>query len=80
MIAPDGPLQGTIKGNTIVLDRPTGLPEGAQVVVSVSERRRGSAESLLRLSGAWADAGPELDEFLEQVRRDRRSSRRELDP
>jgi len=80
MIAPNGPLQGTSKGNTIVLERETGLPDGARVSVTVNELRRASADMLLRLAGAWADAGDELDEFLAQVRHDRKAFRREIDP
>lgn len=80
-MASDGkPLQGVIRGKMIELDDETGLPEGASVSVVLKENKKGTGEGLRRAFGAWADAGPALDEFLERVRRDRHSSLRETEP
>jgi len=80
MIASNSRLQGIIRGKTVELDRDSGLPDGARVLVVVSPAKSAGTDGLLRAFGAWADAGDDLDEFLAQVRHDRKASRREIDP
>ena len=62
--------QGVIHGQTITLDAlPPGLADGQRVVVHVESPKPFSARSGEPRAGAgsWADAGPELDEWLKDV-------------
>jgi hypothetical protein len=76
----NGAIRGVIHGKTIQLDRETCLPDGQEVIVNVQpiadERERlPPGEGIRRSAGAWADAGPELDEFLEWNRQQRKIGR-----
>lgn len=67
---------GVVHGNTIVLERAPDLPDGQTVSVMVQASTRGE-DGLKRSFGAWRDDGDALDEFLEQIRRDRKEVRTE---
>ena len=70
-------IRGVIRGNTIELEQSPHLPDGQIVSVTV-EPELVPGEGLARSFGGWADAGPELEEFLEQVRQGRKQQRPEL--
>lgn len=67
-------IRGKIRGNTIELEHPTGLPDGQDVSVTVSTAEA-AAGGLRQAFGAWSDA-TDIDDFLDGVRRDR--NRREI--
>jgi hypothetical protein len=75
-------LRGVIHGNTIELDRDSGLPEGQAVTVTVQpvspEERLAPGEGIRLSAGAWADGGEELDAWLEEMRRSRQLDRPEI--
>jgi hypothetical protein len=60
-------IKGTIRGKTIELEQPSGLPDGQAVSVTLSPALP-AGEGLRRTFGAWADAEGR-DEFLDEVRR-----------
>jgi hypothetical protein len=63
-------LKGVVHGKTIELQEDSGLPDGQEVAVTV--RPMGTIpQALLDAFGAWADDQEGLDEFLQQVYRDR---------
>ena len=64
---------GVVRGKTIELDCPTDLPDGQDVTVAIQPAIPGSG--IQASAGAWADAGPEFDEWLKQVDRARHSGR-----
>ena len=66
---------GVIHGQTITLDSlPPGLAEGQRVELQVtSTPTRKPGDGLRAAFGAWADAGPEFDEWLRDVYERRRS-------
>lgn len=70
-----GILKGTIHGKMIELEQTPGLRDGQAVSVTLSAALP-AGDGLRRAFGAWADA-PELDTFLDDVRRDRKHTRRE---
>lgn len=78
---------GTVHGKTIELEQEPGLPDGQQVKVTVhavppapaGENHLPPGEGLRRSAGAWADDAEELDKFLEEVRRSRKRTRREIE-
>ena len=63
---------GKIHGKTIQLDSDPGIPDGAEVevTVKVSAPKQKWGEGLRRSAGVAADI-PEFDDAFEQVRRDR---------
>jgi hypothetical protein len=67
-------IKGTIRGKTIELEHAPGLPDGQAVSVTLSPTVP-AGDGLRRAFGAWADAEG-LDEFLDEVRRDRKQERR----
>lgn len=71
-------LQGVIHGNRIELDSAPGLPEGQPVKVMLQPLLP-PGEGIRQSAGAWADAGEELDRWLEQTRRSRDDDRAELE-
>jgi hypothetical protein len=75
-------LKGVVHGKTIELEFETGLPEGQLVAVvlqPVSESQRLSrGEGIRQSAGGWADAGDELDSWLEEIQRSRQQDRPEL--
>ncbi len=56
---------GVVRGKTIELDCATGLPDGQDVTVAIQPATPGAG--IQATAGAWADAGPELDQWLEQI-------------
>jgi hypothetical protein len=69
-------MRGVIHGNTIQVEGDLNLPEGQQVTVVIQPVL--TPEEAIRQSfGAWAADAPELDEFLEGLRRDREQERAE---
>ena len=69
-----GPLRGVVRGNTIVLDGPPGLPDGEVVEVVVSVVLP-PGEGLRRAAGSWAEGGEELDRFVAETYRLRQLDR-----
>jgi len=63
-------VKGVVRGKTIELDREVGLPEG-QVVSVVLRPALPPGEGLRRSFGTWAAGGEELDQFVDQIYRDR---------
>ncbi len=72
-------VSGIIHGKTIELQEDLGLPDGEAVKVIV-RRSLPPGEGIRRSAGAWADAGKELDSWLEGVYRDRDNDRQEPEP
>jgi len=70
---------GKIHGKTIELDQEPGLPEGQIVSVTVRPSTF-TGEGLRRSFGAWADDAEGLDEFLEQLRKNRKIDRPDIEP
>ena len=73
------PLRGVIRGRTIELEQEPGLPEGQPVAVTV-RRLLPPGEGIKQSAGAWADAGDELDLWLDQMRQSREQPRAEPIP
>ena len=72
-------------GKVIELDQEPGLPDGQPVKVTVEpiptvKQKLPPGEGLRRSFGAWAEDAPELDQFLEWNRQQRKHSRRPLEP
>ena len=70
-------IRGVIYGKTIELEKEAGLPDGQPVTVTV-QPLLSPGEGIRQSAGAWADAGDELDEWLEGVQRSRQQDRPEL--
>ena len=69
-------MRGVVHGKMIELESDLNLPEGQQVTVIVQSVL--TCEEAIRQSfGAWAEDAPELDEFLDGLRRDRQQERPE---
>jgi hypothetical protein len=68
-------LRGTIHGRTIELEQDSGFREGQSVSVMLRPRQPGNLDGLRQAFGAWADDAAGLEEFLGQVRRDRKRER-----
>jgi hypothetical protein len=76
-------LHGTVHGRNIELDRDSGLPDGQSVTVVIKPDfdLPANYEQIVReLSGAWADEGPELDEYLRTCREELPGERPDLEP
>jgi hypothetical protein len=69
-------VKGVVQGSSIKLEEYLGLPDGESVSVVV-HRLLAPGEGIRLSAGAWADAGEELDAWLEQVYRDREHDREE---
>ena len=69
-------LRGIIHGKTIELEAEPGLPDGEPVSVTV-HRLLPAGEGIRESAGAWADAGDELDRWLEEVQQRRQQNRLE---
>jgi hypothetical protein len=79
MTKASGILKGTIHGKTIELEQAPGLPDGEAVSV-ILKSSSPAGDGLRRAFGAWASESTELDQFLEQIRRDRKQDRPVIDP
>lgn len=69
--------RGIVHGRMIELVDDTGLPDGQEVAVVLSPVTNGLTdapigEGLRRAFGAWAEDSAELDDFLREIRRNRR--------
>jgi hypothetical protein len=75
-------LKGVVHGKTIELEDESGLPDGQQVSVIVQPTTPvvtlAPGEGIRQSAGAWADAGEELDAWLEELQRSRQQDRSEL--
>ena len=67
-------LKGTIHGKTIELDQEPGFPDGQAVSVLLRPALP-SGDGLRRAFGGWAGSDAELDQFLHDIRRDRKQAR-----
>jgi hypothetical protein len=70
-------LKGVIHGKLIELEREPGLPDGQRVTVALQPILR-PGEGIRRSAGAWADACPELEAWLDEMQRSREQDRPEL--
>ena len=68
--------KGTVHGKTIELDQEPGLPEGQLVSVTLTASLP-PGEGLRKSFGAWASDADELDEFLRELRQQRKAQRPE---
>jgi hypothetical protein len=59
------PLRGVIHGKTIFLDDDLGLPDGQVISLQIGLT---PGEGIRLSAGAWADAGPDLEETLRSAR------------
>ena len=69
-------MRGIVHGKVIELENDLGLPEGQQVAVTV-QPMLSREEAIRRSFGGWAEDAEELDEFLQELRRDRQQERPE---
>lgn len=64
---------GRIRGKSIELDEAPPLPDGEEVTIEIRPTRQG--DGIRASAGAWADAGPELDEWLRRMDEARHTGR-----
>ena len=74
--------KGVVRGKIIELEHALDFPEGQVVTVVVrtataDETALPPGEGIRRSAGAWADAGEELDVWLEDIQRGRSQDRAE---
>jgi hypothetical protein len=67
-------VKGVAHGKTIELESELGYPDGQPVVVTV-HRLLPPGQGIRESAGAWADAGEELDAWLEAMQQSRRQDR-----
>jgi hypothetical protein len=78
-----GEITGTVHGRVIEVDSDLGLPDGQRVTVVLKLPRPTPDEAkaiIASLAGAWADEGPEFDEYIRNCRKEVSSERPELEP
>lgn len=70
-------LHGVVRGNSIELTEPPGVPDGqeVEVVVRAVEPARVAGEGILRTAGALAD-DPYWDGIMAEIQRERKLERR----
>lgn len=71
-------LTGVVHGRTVELDCDAGLPDGQVVhlaIISAAANGHLQGEGLRQSAGAWADAGPELDQWLQEIQSSRQQER-----
>jgi hypothetical protein len=75
-------IHGVIHGKTVELQRNPGIADGeaVEVVIRPLSSEASAVELLRRSAGGWAEDTDKLDEFLAQVRRDRRHGRADPQP
>lgn len=71
---PETQIRGVIHGRTIELDSEPDFPDGQEVNVTVHPFLP-PGEGIRRSAGGWADAGPEFDEWLDEIQRSRQQDR-----
>ncbi len=64
---------GVVHGKTIELVNAPQLPDGQDVIVAIQPAH--GVEGIRESAGSWADAGPELDEWLKRLDAARHSGR-----
>lgn len=74
MIPTNSILKGVVHGKIIELETEPGWPEGQQVTVFVRPVLA-AGEGIRQSAGGWADAGDELDSWLDEVQRSRQQDR-----
>jgi hypothetical protein len=67
--------RGVVRGKSIELEEAHSFPDGVSVTVEIHLQRE-PGDGIRASAGAWADAGEELDHWLEDVHRARHSGRR----
>lgn len=65
---------GIVRGKNIELDEAPPIPNGVQVTVQIYSLQA-SGDGIRASAGAWADAGDELERWLDEVYRARQSGR-----
>lgn len=74
--------RGVVHGKTIELEQEPGLPDGQPVTVAIHSLSASASlapgEGIKQSAGGWADAGGDLDEWLEEMKRSRQIDRPEL--
>ena len=82
-MTPHAIFKGIVRGSSIELERPVGLPDGQEVTVVVRPShgigRLPPGEGIRRSAGAWSDDPAGLDAYLEWNRQQRKRGRRELE-
>jgi hypothetical protein len=80
-------LRGVVHGKTIELEEEPGLPDGQIVTITVTvpplaapRKKLPPGEGIRRSAGAWAEDAEELDQYLEQVRQQRKVGRTGFEP
>jgi hypothetical protein len=78
-MTPASIFKGVVRGSSIDLERPVGLPDGQEVTVVIQPTNGAEklppGEGLRRSFGAWAEDADELDAYLEWNRRQRKQTR-----
>jgi hypothetical protein len=69
-------IQGVVHGKMIELSSESGFADGESVTVFV-QKRLPPGEGIRRSSGAWADAGEELDRWFQTIEENRKIDRSE---
>ena len=68
--------RGIVRGGNIVFDRPAELPEGAEVLVTELEARKGSPQSILAVVNASPHVNSrDVDEWLRLIEQGKRRVR-----
>jgi hypothetical protein len=71
--------RGQVRNGIVVLDQPNGLAGGTIVDIepvtqpAAGQPRRGSAEAILRVAGAWEQHADEVDRMLDELRRSKQA-------
>ena len=65
---------GIVRGNSIEMDEPLPFANGESVTIEI-QPERASGDGIRASAEAWADAGEELDQWLDQVYRARQAGR-----
>ncbi len=76
-----GILHGIVHGKTIEITDTIPVPDGQEVLVTVTplSPKLPSGEGIRRTAGAWAADAAELDQYLEWTRQQRKATRRSMD-
>ena len=70
--------KGIVKGGTVVFDRPAELPEGAEVMVTELEAKKGSPQTVLAVVEAPPHVDPkDVDELMRLIEKGKRRVRYE---
>ena len=81
MVSPARNIHGKVRGRFIELDRDIGLPDGADVTLSIHgevsppSKPELTGEGIRRSAGGWAEDAEELDRYLEWNRQQRKVGR-----